>query len=66
MSAKTQTSAQSIARAAMKADRAREGARAMEEYVDRRAQAVAKTARLRAQRLAQENALEQAKKPDKA
>lgn len=64
MNPKTVGTAQSTARA-KKADQAREGARAMQEYMARRAQAVAKMARLRALRIAHEDALDQQKKARK-
>jgi hypothetical protein len=64
MTSNGKDSASNIARAAGKADRARDGARAMQEYVERRAHAVAKMERLRKLRLAQGDALQQQKKAE--
>jgi hypothetical protein len=64
MSSKSKDTDSSTARAAGKADRARDGARAMQEYVERRTREVAKTERLRALRLAREEALERQRKVD--
>jgi hypothetical protein len=58
MGTKRIETAESIARAAAKADQARDGARAMREYVERRAQALAKLARLRALRIAHEHGVD--------
>jgi hypothetical protein len=64
MTTKSRNTADATARAAGKADRARDGARAMQEYVERRAHAVAKMKRLRTLREAQENAAGNPKKAD--